>query len=83
MIREGKVKKNKAKNFKGKPQAGKGKRKKAPQNPPPKKEKFSKDDTCFKCGVVGLWKRNCPKKSRELKTNDMLLHVGNGAWVGV
>ena len=38
MIREGKVKKNKGKNFKGKPQDGKGKGKKASQNPPPKKK---------------------------------------------
>ncbi|KAL7583186.1 hypothetical protein Lser_V15G44918 [Lactuca serriola] len=132
MIREGKVKKTKGKNFKGKPQAGKGKGKKASQNPPPKKkEKVAKDDTCFKFGVVRNWKRNCPKylaesknkkaeegpsgtsifmiemglftfssntwaldtgcgtyicnwlqgfiKSRELKTDEMVLHVGNGA----
>nr|KAJ0210600.1 hypothetical protein LSAT_V11C400172590 [Lactuca sativa] len=136
MIKEGKVKKNKGKNFNGKPQDGKGKRKKAPQNPPPKKkEKVAKDDTCFESGVVGHWKRNCPKylaglknkkfeegpsgisifmiemglftfsfntwvfdticgthifnslqgfrKSRELKIDEMVLYVGNGAWVAV
>ena len=137
MIREGQVKKkNQGKYSKGKPQAGKGKGKKAPQNPPPKKkEKVAKDDTCFECGVVGHWKRNCPKylaelkikkvgegpsgisifmiemglftfssntwvfdtgcgthicnslqgfrKSRELKTDEMVLHVGNGARVAV
>nr|KAJ0215331.1 hypothetical protein LSAT_V11C300143630 [Lactuca sativa] len=92
LIREGKVKKNKGKNFKGKPQAGKGKGKKAPQSPPPnKKEKVAKDDTCFECGVVGHRKKNYPKylvelknkkgfgKSRELKTYEMVLHVGNGS----
>ncbi|XP_023742993.1 uncharacterized protein LOC111891147 [Lactuca sativa] len=68
MIREGKVKKKKGKNFEGKPQAAKGKGKKAPQNPPPKKkEKVAKDDTCFECRVVGHWKRNCPKYLAELK----------------
>lgn len=25
---------------------------------PKKKDKVSKDDTCFECGVVGKWKRN-------------------------
>ena len=46
MIREGKLKKNKGKNFKRKPQDSKGKRKKAPKNPPPKKkEKVAKDET--------------------------------------
>nr|KAJ0193311.1 hypothetical protein LSAT_V11C800391640 [Lactuca sativa] len=100
MIREGKVKKNQGKNFKGKPQAGKGKGKKAPQNPPPKKKaKGANDDTCFECGVVGHWKRNCPidtgcgthicnslqgfRKSKELKADEMVLHVGNGARVAV
>nr|KAJ0215769.1 hypothetical protein LSAT_V11C300145530 [Lactuca sativa] len=118
MIREGKVKKNKGENFKGKLQAGNGKGKKAPQNLPPKKDKVSKYDTCFKCRVVGHWKSNFPKylvelknkkvgegssgisifmiemglftfssntwgfrKSRELNTDEMVLHVGNGARV--
>ena len=76
MIREGQVKKkNQGKYSKGKPQAGKGKGKKAPQNPPPKKkEKVAKDDTCFECGVVGHWKRNCPKYLAELK----IKKVGEG-----
>nr|KAJ0220989.1 hypothetical protein LSAT_V11C200057170 [Lactuca sativa] len=89
MIREGQVKKKKqGKKFKGKPQYGKGKGKKTPQNPlPKKKEKVTKDDTCFECGVIGHWKRNYPKylvelknhkgfqKSRELKTYEMVLYV--------
>nr|KAJ0208644.1 hypothetical protein LSAT_V11C400177410 [Lactuca sativa] len=75
VIREGKVKKNKGKNFKGKPQASKGKGKKAPQNSPPnKKEKVAKYDTCFKCGVVRHWKRNCFKYLAELKNKK----VGEG-----
>nr|KAJ0201686.1 hypothetical protein LSAT_V11C600305960 [Lactuca sativa] len=77
MIREGKVKKNKGKNFKGNPQAGKGKGKKAPQDPPPppkKKEKVAKDDTCFECGDVRHWKRNCPKYLALLKNKK----VGEG-----
>nr|KAJ0208450.1 hypothetical protein LSAT_V11C500247590 [Lactuca sativa] len=137
MIREGKVKKNKqGKNFKGKPQDDKGKRKKSPQNPPPKKkENVAKDDICFQCGVIVQWERNflrylvelknkkvgegtsgistfiikmglftflsntrvfdigcgtniCNslhgfRKSRKMKKNEMVLHVGNGARVVV
>lgn len=136
MIREGQVKqKKKRKNSNGKPQVGKGNGKKAPQYlPPKKKEKVDKDETCFECGVVGHWKRNCPKcpielrnkaedgtlgifismielrwftfssntwvfatgcgthicnllqrfrKSRQLKKDEMVVHVGNGARVAV
>nr|KAJ0225208.1 hypothetical protein LSAT_V11C100038440 [Lactuca sativa] len=99
MIRDGQIKKKKkGKNSKGKPQVGKGKGKKAPQNQPPKKkEMVAKEDTCFECGVVGHWKMNCPKylielrkkveerfrKSRQLKKNEMVVHVGNGAHIGI
>nr|KAJ0206220.1 hypothetical protein LSAT_V11C500244340 [Lactuca sativa] len=50
---------------------------KDPQDPPPKKkEKVAKDDTCFECGV-GF------RKSKELKVDEMVLHVGNRARVVV
>ncbi|KAJ9547940.1 hypothetical protein OSB04_020483 [Centaurea solstitialis] len=69
MIREGQIKKTKGKNFKAKPQGGKGKRKNVskPQQPK-KKEKVAKEDACFECGVVGHWKRNCPTYLAGLKT---------------
>ena len=69
MIREGQVKKTKGKNFKAKPQGGKGKGKNVskPQQPK-KKEKVAKEDACFECGVVGHWKRNCPTYLAGLKT---------------
>jgi len=75
MIREGQVKKTKGKNFKAKPQGGKGKGKNVskPQQPK-KKEKVAKEDACFECGVVGHWKRNCPTYLAGLKTKK----VGEG-----
>ncbi len=69
MIREGQIKKPKAKYSKGNPFNSKGKGKKFPkaQNPK-KKEKVAKEDTCFECGKVGHWKRNCPTYLAGLKT---------------
>nr|KAJ0208393.1 hypothetical protein LSAT_V11C500280080 [Lactuca sativa] len=32
-----------------------------------KKEKVTKEDTCFECGVIDHWKRNCPTYLVELK----------------
>nr|KAJ0200352.1 hypothetical protein LSAT_V11C600309150 [Lactuca sativa] len=73
MIREGQAKnKKQGKNSKVNPQAGMGKGKKSPQNPPPKKnEKFDKDDKCFECVVMGHWKKKFPKYLDDLKNNEV------------
>lgn len=54
MIKEGKIKKPKAKNCKGKPTLGKGKRKSYPEAQQLKKKVgVAKKDECIECGLVG------------------------------
>ncbi|XP_071694321.1 uncharacterized protein [Rutidosis leptorrhynchoides] len=70
MIREGKIKKPQAKGRgKGKPKSQgnyKGKNF-VSKDSVKKKEKPTKDATCFHCGKIGHWKRNYPTYLAELK----------------
>ena len=49
---------------------------KSKQSPPAEKAQVAKDDGCHHCGVIGHWKRNCPKYLAEVQDKKRVGNAG-------